>query len=105
MSNPPLGRVVSVTSFRVRFFKNLLSSDGHQFKCLQQTIDVRLARSVDRAVKAAERRFARGHRAPDWNLHADLLEVEVDGKRVDYSRLHTEPGHAKYPSAIYGICH
>jgi hypothetical protein len=27
--------------YRVTFFKNLLSSDGHPFKCIQRAIDIR----------------------------------------------------------------
>jgi hypothetical protein len=44
-------------SYRVSFFKNLLSTDGHQFRCLQQSIVIRRARSVERAVEAAKRRL------------------------------------------------
>src|SRR5215204_1149283 len=65
--------------YRVTFFKNLLSSDGHLFKCLQQSIEIRRAKTVDRAVQAAERRYERICRVPDWKLHADTHELEVDG--------------------------
>jgi hypothetical protein len=72
-----------VASYKVSFFKNLLSSDGHQFKCLQGAIEIR-ARSVDHAVQVAQHRFARLHRMPHWMLHADDLEVEMDGKTIAY---------------------
>lgn len=76
--------------YRVKFFKNLLSPDGHRFKCLQKAIEIRRARSMDRAVQAAERRFARLHRVPDWKLHADLLEVKIDGRKARPWRIHAE---------------
>jgi hypothetical protein len=46
-------------SYRVSFFKNLLNSNGQQFSCLQQSIVIRRAKSVERAVEAAKRRFER----------------------------------------------
>ena len=65
-----------MTCYRVTFFKDLLSSDGHQFRCPQATIEIRRARSADRAVQAAERRFERIRRKRDWKLCADCLELE-----------------------------
>ena len=65
-------------SYRVGFFKALLSSDGHQFRCLQQSIVIRRARSVERAVEAAKRRFERRCRVTDWRLYADGVELEMD---------------------------
>jgi hypothetical protein len=63
--------------YRVRFFKTLLSSDGHRFKCLQQTIDIGSAKDVDRAAEAAKRDYERVRHIPDWTLHADEFEVET----------------------------
>jgi hypothetical protein len=73
-----------MTRYRVAFFKSLISSDGHHFECPQGTIEIRRARSADRAVRAAEHRFKRLHHMPDWKLHADYFELEVDGKKVNY---------------------
>jgi len=73
-----------MSCYRVIFFKNLLSSDGHPFKCIQRAIDIRHARNADGAVEAAELRYERLHRVHDWTLYADFLELEVDGKKVDY---------------------
>jgi hypothetical protein len=67
-----------MSRYRVSFFKNLLSSDGHQFRCLQQSIVIRRARSVDRAIEAAKRRFERYCHLADWKLHADGVELEID---------------------------
>jgi hypothetical protein len=65
-------------SYRVSFFKALLSSDGHQFRCLQQSIVIRRARNVERAVEAAKRRFERRCRVTDWRLCADGVELEME---------------------------
>ena len=62
--------------YRFKFFKNLLSSDGHAFKVLQRAIDIRRSRSRERALKAAQHRFERGEHVPDWHLNADAIEVE-----------------------------
>jgi hypothetical protein len=51
-----------MSTYHVSFFKNLLSSDGHPFKCLQRRIDVTDAES---AAHAAERRRERSKRSMD----------------------------------------
>jgi DNA-binding response OmpR family regulator len=66
----------AVSRYRVSFFKTLISSDGHCFRCLQQSIEIRRARNPDRAIEAAERRYERIHRVPDWRLFADALELQ-----------------------------
>ena len=68
-----------MAEYRVTFFKNLLSSDGHQFRVLQGTIDVHRSKSRERAEKAARSRyrFERSHEVSNWNLHADTMEVET----------------------------
>jgi hypothetical protein len=71
-------------SYRVSFFKKLLSSDGHHFRCLQQSIVIRRARSDERAVEAAKRRFERLYHVTDWTLYADGVELEMDQR----SRVH-----------------
>jgi hypothetical protein len=63
--------------YRVSFFKYLLSSDGHPAKALQRTIEVRSAKSADRAVRAAQHRYARECALPSWTLHADMVEVQI----------------------------
>jgi hypothetical protein len=63
--------------YRVAFFKHLLSSDGHQFKCLQHMIEIRHARNAERALKAAEYRYERLCHVPDWRLYADTFELEA----------------------------
>lgn len=62
-------------AYRVSFYKTLLSSDGHAFKCLQQQIDVPDSDDVTQAVEAASRAFARLHGMRDWKIYADCVEV------------------------------
>jgi hypothetical protein len=62
--------------YRVSFFKNLLSSDGHQFKCLQSEVDIAHSDSATQAVEVATQQFARLHRLKNWKLMADSVEVE-----------------------------
>jgi hypothetical protein len=70
-------------NYRVNFFKDLLNSDGHQFRCLQQSIVIHRARTVERALEAAKRRFERQCQSADWRLHADGVELEISqGSRV-----------------------
>jgi hypothetical protein len=64
-------------SYRVSFFKDLISSDGHQFRCLQQNIVIRRARNDDRAVEAAKRRFQRLCHVADWRFYADGFELRA----------------------------
>jgi hypothetical protein len=45
---------------------------------------IRRARSVERAVEAAKRRFERLCHVVDWRLHADGVELEMDRR----SRVH-----------------
>jgi hypothetical protein len=89
-----------MTTYKVNFFKDLMSSDGHQFKCLQRAVEIRRARSVERAIQAAERRYARVHRVSDWSVHADSFEVEIDGRKINYL-----PSGAGRPHSIDGKHH
>lgn len=73
-----------MTSYRVSFFKNGRSSGGHAIGRLQQAIEIRHARSLDRAVQAAERAYEHFHHVPYWWQHADFFELEINGKKVDY---------------------
>jgi hypothetical protein len=63
--------------YRIAFFKYLLSSDGHTFKCLQHTVEIRRAKNTERAFKAAEYRYERHSHLPDWKLYADTFELEA----------------------------
>jgi hypothetical protein len=63
-----------MSPYRVRFFKTLLSSDGHQFKCLQQQIDVPQAQDAAEAEACAAREFI-ALRGRSWKQIADEVEV------------------------------
>jgi hypothetical protein len=67
-----------MTRYRVSFFKNLLGFDGHTSRCLQQAVVIRRAKSVERAVEAAKRRYERHCHVADWRRHADGVELEID---------------------------
>lgn len=65
-----------MSHYRVCFFKTLLSSDGHQFKCLQQRLDVLDAPGAEEATKAASRQFEQLHHLRNWTQLADSIEIE-----------------------------
>ena len=65
-----------MSAYRVSVFKTLLSSDGHPFKCLQFSIDIERAKSSQRAIEAARRRYQRRGRLPDWMGIADIVEAK-----------------------------
>ena len=67
-----------MSRYRVSFYKNRLSIDGHRHKSLQQSIVIHRAKSVERAVEAAKRRYERHCQAADWRLHADGVELEIE---------------------------
>jgi hypothetical protein len=72
-----------MSSYHVSFFKSLLSSDGHPFKCLQRRIDVTDAESAAQAAESASRSFEALYGCP-WKLHADSIEVNADpGQRIE----------------------
>jgi hypothetical protein len=83
-----------MTLYRVTFFKNLLSSDGHQFKCPQDIIEIRRARTKGRAIRAAQLRYERGKNVRNWNVCADLFEVEAGDPALNRqsSRRHVQQG-------------
>jgi hypothetical protein len=66
-----------MSTYHVSFFKNLLSSDGHPFKCLQRRIDIIDAESAAQAAESASRSFEAVCGFP-WKLHADSIEINVD---------------------------
>jgi hypothetical protein len=66
--------------YHVKFFKNLLSSEGHPFKVLQRLVNVRRSKTPERAAEAAQHRFERAEHVRNWKLHADTMEVETNDK-------------------------
>jgi len=67
--------------YRVRFIKTLCDDYGHPHKGIEGIVDIRRARTQDRAVQAAKHRFERMRRIPRWDLYADTFEVE-SGKKT-----------------------
>lgn len=57
-----------MNSYRVSFYKDLLNSDGHSFKCLQRQIDVQ-SDGPSQALVLAERLV------DNERLNADCVEV------------------------------
>lgn len=73
-----------MNSYRVYFYKDLLNSDGHRFKCLQREIDV-LSDSPSGALVLAEQQI------DNDRLDADRIEVmHLPSDRHD-------PGQASAP--------
>jgi hypothetical protein len=65
-----------VPTYRVRFYKKLLSSDGHGFKCLQRTIDVDAAPSPEDAIRSAWLDYDRATNG-GARRYADVAEAEI----------------------------
>jgi len=65
-----------MNGYRIKFMNDLVNSSGHNFHCCQDAIEIRSAKSRERAIKAAKHRFARRQAVPHWTLHAHTIEVE-----------------------------
>lgn len=57
-----------MNNYRVSFYKDLLNSDGHSFKCLQRQVDVQ-SEGPSEALELAERLV------DNARLNADCVEV------------------------------
>lgn len=62
--------------YRMSFFNEFARSSSVIRAC-QRTITIRSARSPERAVQAAKKRFARIDRLRDWWIRAQIIEVAV----------------------------
>jgi hypothetical protein len=72
-----------MSHYRVSYFKNLLSSDGHQFKCLQQQFDLFNVANVEEAAQTAARQFENLHGLHSLKIFADVIEIEtVENERA-----------------------
>jgi hypothetical protein len=65
-----------MTRYPVSYYKNLLSSDGHQFKCLQKQFDLPDVESAEEAEAIAARQFESLHGLRSLGWFADVIEVE-----------------------------
>ena len=73
-------------NYQIKFYKHLLSSDGHPFKVLQRVIPVDQSDNSDDAVRVAQRRFEGLENVDDWRLHADCIEACVEQQRMADSK-------------------
>ena len=64
-------------TYQITFLKNLLSSNGHNFRCPQQVINI-TAQNSSEAVEAAKQKFATQWNFRDWRQRADEFEVIED---------------------------
>ena len=63
-------------SYRVCFM-NEIARNEKLFRCCQRSIIIRSARTSDRAIEAAKKRFARLEGICDWKIHASQIEIET----------------------------
>jgi hypothetical protein len=70
-SHTPQHGIGTMARFRVTFAKELL---GLRFPIA--SVEVRRARSADRALRAAELKFSR-HYGMDWRMRANVREIEA----------------------------
>jgi hypothetical protein len=68
----------AMMGYSIRFLKKLCDDSGHQHICVQGIVQVRKAKSLDRALEAAQRRFERMKKISRWDLYADTFQVEAD---------------------------
>jgi len=62
-------------SYRVCFI-NEIPRNERLFRCCQRSIIIRSARTPERAIEAAKKRFARLEGISNWKIHAAFIEVE-----------------------------
>ena len=84
-----------MTTYRVRFYNELVNSYGTAARVWQRTIEISQARSRDRALEAAKRRFARAEKVGCWDLRARCFEVQELPEEE-------APGRAGPPAGIAG---
>lgn len=62
--------------YNVTFFRDLLSSDGHAFKCVQRVIAMD-ADSPNEAIHAAKQQAEHHRNSGDPRLYAEAVEREI----------------------------
>jgi hypothetical protein len=73
-----------MTNYRVSFYKDLLNSDGHSFKCLQHQVDVQ-SDSPSQAMVLAERLV------DNERLDADCVEVTHVSGHHEFEHSSSQP--------------
>jgi hypothetical protein len=66
---------IDMKTYEVRFFKTLLSSDGHPFRCLQDRLEITDAGSAETAIAQAERQYETLHNVSTWDRWADSIDI------------------------------
>jgi hypothetical protein len=77
-----------MSNYHASFFKNLINSNGRGFKSPQGSIEIHSARTRERAIQAAQRRFARLRGVSNWVLYADRLEIRASPEEAAGTRPH-----------------
>jgi hypothetical protein len=92
-----------MASYRVCFI-NQIPRGPELFRCCQRSIVIRKARSPERAMEAAKKRFARLEAIRDWKIHAEMIEMqEIDltapanGSTPPHQFLHAPPSRCAPP--------
>src|SRR5262245_11605404 len=67
----------AMTHYRVSYYKNLLISDGHQFKCLQQQFDLPNVESAEKVEEIAARQFESLHGLHSLRWFADVSSAST----------------------------
>jgi hypothetical protein len=75
--------------YRVSFYKDLLNSDGHSFKCLQRQVDVQ-SDDPSQAMVLAERLV------DNERLNADCVEVMHLASRHEFEHPSNQPAPCKH---------
>ncbi|HEY2533005.1 MAG TPA: hypothetical protein VGJ20_34575 [Xanthobacteraceae bacterium] len=76
-------------SYCVGFFNEIPRND-RLLKCCRRSIVIRSARTPERAIAAAKKRFARLEGIRDWKIHAGFIGIRaIDPKPTPPSRTST----------------
>ena len=65
---------VTMSGFRVRFFKKVLGGNGHEVDACQYSFET-LANTHAEAEKRAKKAFCEDHHLMNWTIHADRCQV------------------------------
>ncbi len=71
-------------AYRISFI-NEFARNRSLFRVCQRAIVIRSARSRERAIEAAKKRFARLEGICDWRIHASIIEIEALGALASFA--------------------
>ncbi len=63
--------------YRVFFVKRLCNDVGLQRDCVQAIVHVHRAKTPERALQAAQKRFERSRRIANWKVYADFCDIKL----------------------------